>query len=244
MAGTGLNSGLRGTSDWIANNTLLNPIQTGWEATHPGVDMSNWFAGIPGSPGYNQVYDKGSMALLPGYEKAIRENSSGFNELKDLALRHGSSAWANLAHTQQALQARDSADKAKTQVQSATGDATDHLAMQGGLTSGARERVAELGANNLVGAQQGIEKQKNQNNMQISMNDEQNRMANIGQLTDAEGRRVGQWEGVRGADNQNQMTENQSVNAFNQNKYNQQMQTWAAGKQAQATAQSGKGGGK
>lgn len=201
------------------------------------------YASQPKTPGFNPVYDPSSMAMLPGYEDYIKKNSQGYNAFRAMALRNGPSNWANLAVTQQDMQGQDQRNKAIQATNSATAGAQDQLAMRGGLTSGARERTVEAGANNLTGSEQGIDRQTGLNKLQIGMNDEQNRMSELGQLPGMESNRAGQWEGVRSNDNANMMTENQAKNTYNQTLYGQQMSAWAAGQQANATAHSGKGGG-
>lgn len=201
------------------------------------------YSSMPKTPGFTDVYDPSTMAMLPGYEDYIKKNSQGYDAFRAMALRNGPSNWANLASTQQDMQGLDQKNKAVQVNNAATAGAQDQLAMRGGLTSGARERTVEAGANNLTGSEQGIERQTGLNKLQIGMNDEQNRMSELGQLPGMESSRAGQWEGVRSTDNQNMMTENQAKNAYDQNNYNQQMTAWAAGQQASATANSGSGKG-
>lgn len=202
---------------------------------------SPWLSGMPGAPAFTPVYSS-SMSMLPGYENYLNNNSQGYDAFKALAMRPGASNWANLATTQQAMTAQDQMNKAAAETGASTAAATNQLSMQGGLTSGARERAAESGQNQLASADQGIARQQGENNLQISMNDAQNQMSELGQLPGMEQSRAGAWEGVRQGDLANTMAENQSLNSFNQNAYGQQMQAWAAGKQAQATSESGKGG--
>lgn len=222
---------------------VIDPGQAWGDIFGTHKDPGDWFSGMPGEPGFNKVYDPSTMSMLPGYEDFMKKNSAGYNAFRSMALRNGPSNWANLASTQQEVQGQDQKNKAVQSTNAATAGAQDQLAMRGGLTSGARERAVEAGANNLTGSEQGIERQTGQNKLQISMNDEQNRMSELGQLPGMESSRAGQWEGVRAADNQNNILENQAKNAFDQNLYNQKMTAWAAGKQAEATANSGKHGG-
>ena len=203
-----------------------------------------WLSGIPTAPGYNPVYNPQTMSLMPGYNQYLNNNSQGYDAFKGMALRTAPSNWANLASTQQDLQGADQLNKAVQSGNANTAGVDSQLSMQGGLSSGARERAAESGGLATTAAEQGINRQTGQNKLQISMNDEQNRMSELGQLPGMEMSRAGAMEGVAQTDLQNQMAGNQSVNTYNQNLYGNQMQAWAAGKQAQATANSGKGGGK
>lgn len=223
--------------NWRRNSGIPDPGHI-WGS--PDQEPVDWFSGMPSTPGFKPVYDAGSMAMLPKYEQYLKQNSAGYDAFKQMAMRRGQSDWASLANTQQDMQAQDQTNKAVQSGNANTAAAEGQLAMQGGLSSGARERAAESGALATTGAEQGINRTAGQNKLQISMNDEQNRMSELGQLPGMESQRASQWEGVNQADTSNQIGENQALNAFNQNAYNQQMQAWAASKQAQATANSGK----
>lgn len=96
------------------------------------------------------------------------------------------------------------------------------LAMRGGLSGGARERLAREGARNTNLQQQGVRMQSNLNRLGIESDAfEKNQAANQFNI-------------------QTQMRDLQNKNLLNANNYNEQMRAWAAGKQAQATAASGK----
>lgn len=203
-------------------------------------DESDWHAGMPGAPAFTPVYDAGSMSMLPKYEAYLKANSAGYDAFRKMALRRGKSDWASLADTQQDMQAQDQLNKAVQTGNANTANAESQLSMQGGLSSGARERAVEAGGLATTAAEQGINRTAGQNKLQISMNDEQNRMSELGQLPGIESTRASQWEGVNQNDTANEIGENNALNAYKQNLYGQQMQAWASGKQAQATAAAGK----
>lgn len=199
-----------------------------------------WDVGMPTAPGFTPIYNPNTMSMLPGYEQYMQNNDQGYNAFRGQALRTGPSNWANLATVQQGQQAADQTNKAIAQGGANEATADSQLAMQGGLASGARERAAESGANATTGAEQGIARQEGQNVLQIGMNDEQNRMSELGQLPGMEDQRAQQWQNVKQNDLSNSMNENQAVNSYNQNLYQQQLTAWGAAQQANATANSGK----
>lgn len=223
---------------WRANSGIPDPGGLWGPKDQAPVD---WMSGMPGTPTYQSSYDP-SMALLPKFEAYQKANDQGYDAFKSMALRRGKSDWASLADTQQDMQAQDQLNKAVQSGNANTANAESQLSMQGGLSSGARERAAEAGGLATTAAEQGINRTAGQNKLQISMNDEQNRMSELGQLPGMESTRAGQWEGVNQVDQANQIGAGKEKNQFLQNLYNQQMTAWAAGKQAQATAASGGGG--
>ena len=199
------------------------------------------YAGAATTPGFTPNYDP-SQALSPGYNAQVAGNDQGFNAYKAMALQQGPSSWANLATEQQAAEALSQLDKGAQSVAGANAGAQDALAAQGGLSSGARERIAEQGATNMTDMGQNVARQENLNNLQIGMNDQQNKIQELSQLPGLENQMNQNWEDVKQTDLANEIGENQSVNAYNQNLYNQQMQAWGAAQQANATANSGKKG--
>lgn len=177
---------------------LLNPLLgTNIGGTNPG----------SGGGGSGSGVDMSGMPQL--------SNTPAFQASQALALRQGPSPWAGLATQQQdAIKGQGLATGAN-QVAGQTAQADANLASSGGLSSGARERVAEGGAKNYMNMAQGLDQTAGNNKLQIGMNDEQNRMQ---QLND--------------------------FNSLNSTNYGNQLQAWASGNTANAISNSGKGGGK
>lgn len=174
-------------------------------------------AGSPGGAGGG-----GAASMSPYISMA---QGSGYNAIKGNATSPGASPWASMATNRQNLAAQDQQEHGAVQVAGQTAKANDDLAARGGLSSGARERVAQSGATNAMDMSQGVNRQKNLNNMDIGLEDQKMKM--------------GQQNTLAGLD----QADMAGKNAYNENQYNQQMAAWGAGKQADATAASGKGGG-
>lgn len=199
---------------------------------------------------WNNIYDPSTMATAPGMATALGQNNldmSGINAFSKDALRTGPSSWAKQATTQQNSLAKNALDMGAKSTAGQGATARSQLAMRGGLSSGASERLATEGQNNFLNMQQGVNQQKTSNIQQIGMNDEQNRMQMESQLP---GMQLGaanfglQKVGMQNQANQfdigNTVQNNASKNQFDLGQYNSQMQGWAAGQTAAATAQSGK----
>lgn len=196
------------------------------------------YYGMPTAPGFTQGYDPSSMSMTD-YLKTVYD-PSGFNAFKDQATRVGPSAWANLATQDQGAQAAKTKSADASQANAQTAQAEDDLASRGGLSSGARERATIEGSKNYLSMSQGVEQQKNLNDLQIGMNDQQNKIQELSQLPGMEQQQAGMWENAKNTDVSNAVSANDKANSYNQNLYNTQMQAWGANQQANATANAGK----
>ena len=176
--------------------------------------------------------------MLPAYEQEVASNNQGFQDYYNQATQQGPSQWASLAMNQQGAQAQNQKEQAQTSTAANTATADDNLAMQGGLSSGARERVQEAGANNATNATQNVARQEGLNDMQIGVNDAQNKMQELSQIPGMEQAKVSGWQSVNQADTAAQVAENQAVNQYNMSAFQQQGQEWGAMQQANATQNS------
>jgi hypothetical protein len=154
-----------------------------------------------------------------------------------------------MAGKQQDMLAMNAQDAGARAVAGQGATARSQLAMRGGLTGGAAERVATEGQKNYLDMSQGINQGKAANMAQIGMNDEQNRISQLGQaqgmenaMTGIDLNKLGLYGQAQQFDIGNAMKNQQSKNDFDLGRYQSQMQEWGAGKTAQAQIQSGKGG--
>lgn len=185
-----------------------------------------------------------------GFQSAwagLTPNTQGLDMYRQQATSLGPSAWANMASNQAGAQAAGS---------NATANAS--LAMQGGLNSGARERLALGGANASNAAQQGIRSQDAAQKQTMLANlpglentalqpgiQQANAWQSMAQNESAQNQQNQQFNvsnnlNAQNANQQQTAAQTAAGNASNLNLYNQQMAGWAAGKQADATANSGK----
>lgn len=169
-----------------------------------------------GSPGVD-----GSGIAMPGY---VPLSGPALTKMSQIGLSDSQSPWALAATSRETQNAKNARDNAAQTAAGATAGTNDQLAMTGGLSSGARERAAEGGQKDYLSMVQGTSNQENLNKLQINENDQQNKLQTLGTVANTE---VGQ---------------NQAMNAYNQNMYQQQMSAWAANQQAAATESAGKGG--
>jgi hypothetical protein len=238
---------------------LLNPmtaqplalwdVYNNMNAPQPGA--SGDYSGMPGYPGFTPAWNPG-MSMAPQVQQELSGiDMSGLNNavtnFQDMAQRQGPSAWAQLAGQQQNALAQNEIERGQNQANAAEAGALNNLAMTGGLSSGARERASLAGQKNMLDMSQNVQRQNALNQLQIGVNDQQNKMQEMGMLPGMElqalqpqFQKQNILQNAQQQDIANQMNENQYQNEWNQNLYNQQMQAWAAGKQANATMNSGK----
>lgn len=193
------------------------PNNGGWG---PSIDIND-----PNSPYYG-------FAALPDYNPSFTPNMlnmSGLNKFREEALRTGPSQWDRLAKLSSAGKQANEQENALKQSQAQTAASMDDLAARGGLSSGARERTQQSGQKNYLAMTQDLNRQGNLNDLQLDVNDEQNRMSQLGQLPGMELQSV-----------QPMVQENDKRNEYNKWKTDTQNQAIANQKQAQATQNSGK----
>lgn len=240
---TGWNAPTNGTQ-W--GRQLSDPLQLNGGA---GMDPGHFFGGKPqtpfdevqpGDPGYTAAYDPNTMSMTKELQSLYPQYSQGFNMLRDQALNKGPSGWLTATKQANAGQAANDREHAMVENQGNTASARDQLASIGGLTSGARERVAEQGQKNYMNMSQGLTRDENLNNLNAGVTDQSNHLKQLSDLTGQEEGKMKDWESAKQTDIGNTMAETQRVNDYNMALYQRKMETWAADKQANATENSGK----
>lgn len=218
---------------------------SGWNSG----DVAPYSGVQPGMPGYVPGWNP-SMAFSPELDSrlaALTMDMRGMNKFRDEALRGKPSAWAGLMNAKQYAEEAAAKDRAVDQSRAGVRNAEADLASKGGLSSGARERIARGGAKDLLAVGQDVARQGNLNRMQVGVQDEQNRIQELSQLPGMENmilqtdlQKENMFDQSRQQDLQRAIEENNRRNQFNQNVYNQKMSAWAADRQAYATENSGK----
>lgn len=204
----------------------------------------------PMRPKYKASYDPLSMSLYDktkGDLDAIRPDMGGLEAFRAQAMRSGPSAWAGLQRGRIGLEAAGAKDRGLRESGARAADASSRLAMRGGVTSGARERIAKQGLRDALDMSRSIEHDKGVNLLQTDINDEQNRIQQLGMLGSVQNQYLQpQFEKAKLTGQAHQFDigqtvgEGQRANDFAMDKYKTSMGAWAANKQAKATEESGK----
>lgn len=203
-----------------------------------GFDPSNPQAAS--APGYQNPYDPSTMSDVANLQKLGPQYDQGFNALRDQATNKGQSQWLSMSQLANEMKMQDSLNKAHQSSAGSTAGQTAALGAQGGLSSGARERVNEQGGANLMNMTQGAERANAEGNIGLEVQDQGNRMGQLNNLVGAEAQKQNQWNDAFKTDVQAGENNVNQQNQYNQNMYNQQMQAWAAQQQAEATRNAGK----
>lgn len=176
----------------------------------------------PDTPTFESQIDPNTGLLKQQYQKKSELNEGALNAMRSEALRDPGqmSKWREIAQTQ-------GMDQLARQQGNQLAQAQSGLAAAGGLSQGARERLAN------TSMQQGL---MNQQNMwtNLASQDEQKRMQMLGQMPGQELAAAGYKSGVGGANIQAALDEINRKRAFDMNNYNEQMRAWGAGQTAAA----------
>jgi hypothetical protein len=177
--------------------------------------------------------------ILSGYDKR------GIGKFREEALREGPSAWNALAKRAQGAQAAAGRERAGAESAGRAAEARSGLAMRGGLSSGARERLAKESGRDFLSMSQDIGRDEAMSGMQIDMSDEQNRMQRLGMLPGMEVQALApEFEGLAAQerDTERMLREAQSKRDYAMQTYAEKMKGYAANQQARATEEGGGGG--
>lgn len=202
------------------------------------------YAGV-GQPQFTNNWSPWTMYAPPTFEDpqtSINNDLSGnasaspaLQKFQNEAMRTGPSAWSNLAQGQQDKYQTDAQSKAASTAAGSAAESRDQLAMRGGLDSGARERIGRNQSRDYMNMTQNAADTRANNGMQIGMNDEQNRIQQLGMMPQMVNQaNQGNFQKA-GLD----FNANTTENAFNMQKYHEQMAGYGANQSANATQNSG-----
>jgi len=200
-----------------------------------------------GSPIAPEWADLGSVVdeegnLLSDFELEAQQldptTIAGFDKLRDFATGTGPSEYAMAAKEKLGLEEANQREAAIRQGQSATAQAQSQLAMRGGLTSGARERIAAGGARNILDARQRVSNQAMLGRADIDMQDAATRQDALSKFVGF-GAELGQFNLGQKSDAdrfniQTQLGEVSARRGFELDKYKEEVNKYAAEKKADA----------
>lgn len=190
-------------------------------------------------PGFQGMVDPVTGQILDQY-KVNPFAGEASQRLRTEALGTGPSEWAKIALGKQGAEESQARGIAGLQQQQAQSQAMSNLSQFGGVNTGARTSLARSGARDLLMAKQNVAQQGLMNRYGINQTDAERRQQLLGTTADVE----------RQGDLANLQTSKDSLGAkaqFDTNRYNQQMQAWAAKQSAdaqRAAAAASRGGGK
>lgn len=210
-----------------------------WGLVNPVTNNAQPYAPPYQPPAFNPLFN---MQALQDSLNNIPTDMTGINAYRSQALRSGPSTWASLQKTSNAAQLANQKEKAVQSGAAQTAGADAQLASNGGLSSGARERVAEGGAKNAMDVSQNLQREANINDLQTGINDETNRIQQLGALPGLENQATQPlFQKAQILTNANAQ-ENEAANQYNQSLYQTNMAGYGANQSANATASAGNQG--
>lgn len=178
-------------------------------------DLYRFASNGDGNPGAKPKY--------PTLESWLNQDNAGqYSLAPNLQLGSVGSSWEKLMLERQGLAEGQARDSAASALSGRTQQAYSDLAMSGGLSKGARERIAR---------QSTMDDLVQRNQMQRGFQDQRLGIGAQAQQMNTEAKKF---------DVGNVLTQKRLEDAAKLGKYGEEMKAWAANKQADATAASGK----
>lgn len=125
------------------------------------------------------------QSILPGLENrfgGINADQRGIEAVRDRALGTGDSPWLKLQMEKQGQDEQNALQKASSTGAGNAANAESNLAMRGGISSGARERLARNSAFNMDQSLQDVRNQGAQNRTNLNIADEATKTGLLSQL--------------------------------------------------------------
>ena len=213
------------------------PMAKSKAATQWAKDQSNVatmdLSGGPKMPAFQSQLGAGGM-MPEQYQIQDQLNRTGLEQMRGLATGTGPTAWGQARGQQLATDQARSLQDVTAQGQAAQAQARSQLSQRGGLSGGARERLAGAGARQDLMGRQGALMAGQQAREGLATEDQARRDRALGQLPGAE---LGAAQFGQGTDKfniQRALGEKQAERDYGIRKYEADSAAWAAQKQAEA----------
>ncbi|MNJ94790.1 hypothetical protein D3C87_124930 [compost metagenome] len=212
--------------------------------------------GSPIKPGWEGITNPdGSLGdqYVLGDWNEVTADQEALNKYKETALRDAGQAspWASMMLQKQEQEQLAALDNAAQMQASGYNQALSTLAQTGGVSGGARERMARSSANSGMLGRQAALRDGTLDRMNIGLQDETNRMDQLGNLqgmqntqADIKFKNQEKQLGIDQTNLNNRLGEVDKKRMYDLDSWKQQMQTWGANKSADAQAKAAGSGGK
>lgn len=192
------------------------------------------------------------FTIKPGEDVKNNLDTSALNKLQSIGMAApGTSDWEQMMLGKQGIDQANSRDSATRLADTSKTQAYSDLATHGGLSTGARERLGRSAGTDLMTSRQGVARQGALDRLGIGIQGENNRLGVLSQLPGMQQAKEQQAEalglanrdyntGIQKTNIGNSLAEVQRQDIGKYVNYAEQMKAYAANKQADATANSGK----
>lgn len=201
--------------------------------------------GKPIRPRFDSLIDANTGLLQSPYQidagQDIVANKDAINKLRGIATQDRPSAWANAQNSKIDNAYSQQVDQLRAQTNASRAGANRNLAMRGGLSSGARERIASNTALAEMKGTQDLAAKRDSSKLDIAGQDYQNQVSLLSKMPALENQALSTDIQNRQANNQaNQfniqaaLEEKNRKNQAEMNAYTEQIKAWAAIEEAKA----------
>lgn len=205
------------------------------------MNLLNDETGKPKYPGFQSLLDKETGLLPEKYMLKSELDTQALDKLQSEALGAGPSTWAQLQLDMQSADQAKTLDNLAKQAQGGVAGAQAQLAMKGGLSSGASERLSAGGARDLLAAQQGAQGAGAQQKLGILAQDAATKQAILQSLPGMQIAKSGYGADVDKYNLGNVFSQKQQEEMAKLADYQEQMKGYAAKKSGLATIMGGGG---
>lgn len=201
------------------------------------------FGMVPGmAPQYQETAMGSNLPELQRRIGAIDYNTQGLDALRQEGLRQGPSAWAGLAKQRLGMDQREEGENLTREAAGSLASGYSSLAAKGGLSGGARERLASSNRSSAFGAKQALSREGMRGRLGVDLQDETNRQNVLRALPGLESQNVqtqlskdvNPWMQMAGQERDDTFRRDESRNAFNLGRFGEQMSAYGSLKTAQA----------
>lgn len=158
------------------NSIALNDPSSSWGLLNPGLQTQFDPIKAQEMAKMNDVGMTSNIAGLEGRLNNINLNTQGLEAIRNRALSYGPSAWATGMLGKQGVEEATARDNNSRLGRTALTSAENDLAMNGGLSGGARERLARMGNRDIASGAQSVARQGQLDRFGIGTSDEEQRL--------------------------------------------------------------------
>lgn len=223
-----------------------SPMQMPTTYQSPYAGMAFNPSSAPITPAYNSTFNPQTESLAPQIGQMLNEtpyDTQPLDQLKSNAESTAPSSWANLMNQTARTNTQQAGSQAAASTAGSTAQAEGNLAMSGGLSSGARERLQQSGEQAGIGAQQDVAREGATNLANIGMQDAQVKQQELQALPGMETQAyqaklqpISMYGQAAAQDVANEGNSIAGLNAFNIGAYGSDASMYGASKTADATA--------
>jgi hypothetical protein len=202
--------------------------------------LNKIIGGAENMPTFSSLIDPATGQLKSGYSLGAPGANEATSYMKDIATAQGPSQWGQLMQQLIGGQRTEALDKAAATGNAATGRAMSDLAMRGGASKAARERIATKGAVSDVLNRQSVNRNADQSELDMLAKDESNKMGMLNSWAGLNESALNRNLDVERTNLNTRLADKQAGDTFNMNKWQESMKTLGSYQTSRAQEEAGK----